>query len=362
MALSSLIQEDYRKTLTGYGLRTTSLEGWDKARQRPDVLRLLEEEGALGPLPDWAKEIVDRMLKAPLPTCGHYLFPQPVSDVLRAIAAQQCPDFVVGCYTASPERKGILGRYVFCFDAWAKRAALADAKAEILHREARDRDWGAVIEAVYGELGEHTELKVLLVERLCHRLRWWMKTLMWKDDHRTQFCLDQYLGDVRGEHSGWGDYAQTSLRDPFMAELRAPHVVALEQRILALDQSAKQLIGWIHNSQLCGPKFFRWVERVIIGIGCAGSSNAPDFGRRVLLCEDLMPDLASYGRCFTSLLHDMGAWLQDSRTGVVYLGEHTPVKKWLVQLLVLRLNDYAETDNLGKLVGVRSAAHSPSAK
>jgi len=69
-----------------------------------ELKAIFGEEMALGRVPGWAEEIVDRLI-AVLPPCGHYTFPRPLLQVCEAIRDESCLTFVCGCYTAGSERK-----------------------------------------------------------------------------------------------------------------------------------------------------------------------------------------------------------------------------------------------------------------
>ena len=257
----------FRASTTGQAWSYTEYDrGWETCRDAAELRVIFEEEMALESVPDWAVEIVERMLASPLPACGHYSFPRPILQVCEAIAQEQCPDLVVGCYTADPERKSLMSRYVFCLDAWLEQAPVETAQAELGLRADRDRDWDRIVEAIYATLGERTEERILLVRRLAHRLRWWLKTLIWDDDRRDRFGPDLYLGDARGS-AEWGNYGNPGFDDPYFAELEAPEVRALSEAIRSRVTDGGALLEQIESTWLCAPKAFRYLERLITAIG-----------------------------------------------------------------------------------------------
>lgn len=81
-------------------------------------------------------------------------------------------------------------------------------------RDQLGRDWEAIAAAIYRTLGKRSEIKGIVVERLIHRLRWWIKSLIWFDDKRDRFLLDVYAGDIRGDEERWGAYGNPPYGDP----------------------------------------------------------------------------------------------------------------------------------------------------
>jgi len=179
--------------------------GWDGSAQYGEDLpasaelrAIFDQEMSLDEAPAWALTIIRRMID-PMSMCGHASFPTPLNQILRAIGEESAPEFVLGCYTAPPERKRRMLYVVYCLDAWAQEAPLDVAQEELrLRRDDIGQDWATIVTNVYAALGERDEAKVLLTEHLISRLRWWIKTLTWFDDKRDAFQLDVYSGDVRG--------------------------------------------------------------------------------------------------------------------------------------------------------------------
>jgi hypothetical protein len=353
-------QEDYEASATFRAWHFTAFENrWDNCQQSgPDmavwqeIKTIFLEERAFGTVPEWALQILDRMLSAPLPPCGHYCFPDPILQVCGAIGKETCPKFVIGCYSADAERKTLMSYYVFCVDAWEQDCILEVAQAEMAIRPDLGKDWNQILANVYNALGNPTPQKKLLARRLIHRLRWWIKSLIWKDDHRNRFLLDAYLGDVRGK-GDWGKYGDSGFSDPFFTELKVPCVIEMEQQIVKNVPDGETLVRLLRENHLCGPKTFRNVERAIALIGALGSEKKPDYGASILDCENTCPDIRSYKEWYTDFMKAIGAWLNGDATAIPLLGDSTPVKRWLARILWLRLRLYEQYDNLGKLVGTQ---------
>ncbi len=276
-------------------------ELWEELRS------ILEDEKAIASIPGWASDIVVRMME--LPMCGYYAYPGNVTQIIDAIAAQRSPDVVMRCYTVDPGRKTLLSYYVFCLDAWLKDAPLSPVVAELLKRDQLDKDWKEVAAAIYHTLGERSEIKKTAVERLIHRLRWWIKSLIWSDDKRNRFLLDVYSGDIRGDEENWGAYGNSPYGDPYFAEFQLPHVKAMEERILADLPDGKKLLERIHSTWLCAPKAFRYLEKLIVEIGTIDSNARPDDALSPLQCEDTYPDFDANHQHFTELLEQLRLWL-----------------------------------------------------
>jgi len=336
-------------------------EGWDNCQDSVELRALFDEEMALDAVPDWATEIVNRMLASPLPPCGHYAFPRPILQVCEAIGREECPNFVIGCYTADLKWKSLMACYVFCLDAWIQHAPPEVAQAELELRDDMGKDWSRIVQAIYETLGERTGQRVRLVRRLVHRLRWWLKTLIWDDDKRDRFMLDAYLGDVRGSGK-WGDYGNTGFHDPYFTELEVPEVRELAGQIRARVPDGKKLLERIESTWLCAPKVFRYLERLIVEIGSVGEDASPDFDRSILQCEDTYPDLVSCRQWHDSFMLSLDAWLAGHESAVAALGKTTPVKHWLVRMLRHRLQVYeGYTRYIGGAAGGRSGSKAASA-
>jgi hypothetical protein len=194
---SRAYNEDWWNTLTPERERQL----WEKLEA------IFNEEAMIGDVPDWAEEIVVRMME--LPMCGHYAFPDNITQIIDAISGQQCPDVVMKCYTVEKSRKTLMSYYVYCLDAWYKDAALPLVIAELSLRDQLGKNWEQIASSIYETLGQKTEIKKLVVERLIHRLRWWIKSLIWTDDKRDRFMLDVYSGDIRGDEEKWGAYGNS---------------------------------------------------------------------------------------------------------------------------------------------------------
>jgi hypothetical protein len=358
-------KEAYEASITSRAWRFTKYEdGWDGCSAygvdlpgSAELRAIFQEEMRLENVPEWAEEIIRRMLSGPLPPCGHYSFPRPILQVCEAIGREDCPDFVVGCYTADAGWKILMCYYAYCLDAWVKEAPPDVVKAELAIRDDLGKDWGRIVEAIYATLGDRTDQRTLLVRRLVHRLRWWIKTLIWSDDRRDKFLLDVHMGDVRGG-GDWGEYGDSSLGDPYFAEMKLSEIVKLESEIKQAGPDAESLLGFLQHNHLCGPKVFRNVERLILRIGAVGTGKPPNYDVSILQCEDTYPDIASCTRWYGSFMSSLTDWLEGNEDAVVELGRTTPIKHWLVRMLRLRLRLMEESDNFGKLVGIRPSGRS----
>ena len=353
-------EEDYTGSVTSRAWSATPLDArWDSPPFREEVSSsrelsvIFEEEMALDPVPSWAAEIVDRMI-GPLPMCGHYTFPSPILEVCEAISTERCPSVAHGCYTADPQRKRLMSYIVYCLDAWLGSAPLHVAVAELGARSDPGRDWSAIAAAVYLALGARSETKALLVERLIHRLRWWIKVLIWDGDSRHRFQLDVYAGDVRGDESKWGAYGNSPYGDPYFAELRVPRVLDVTQQIIETAPEGTRLLELIESTWLCAPKAFRYVEKIILYIGAIDRPHGSASGVSVLQCEDTYPELRSCRRWFQAFIRSISEYLAGEPGDSIGLVEPTAPKLWLARILRYKLQLYEKHDNMGLLVGNRS--------
>jgi len=349
--IDEVSHERLNASITRTGLRFTEVDEdpWGSFVASPELRNLVTEEAALGTVPGWAKEIVTRMIGSPLAPCGHYAFPAPVIQIIEAIGQERCPDFVMGCYTADPARKRRLQAIVYCLDAWLHSAPLETAIWELERHSIDGRDWAGIVSRITTTLGEPHPLRVLLIERLIHRLRWWIKVHSWDNDGRTQFGLDQYLGDPRGD-GDWGDFGDPELRDPYFVELGEPDIVTMEERIRIEVTDGEALLVRVQSTWLCAPKAFRYIERILTEIGCIGTTDTPDFNQRLLDCDDTYPDFEQAREWETTLLNRLASWLVGDSDAVPELGPVTPTKHWLAGLLRYRLT---LMDNWSRFIGGR---------
>ncbi|MDY7011456.1 MAG: hypothetical protein SVV80_12010, partial [Planctomycetota bacterium] len=188
------------------------------------------------------------------------------------------------------------------------------------------------------------------IRRLIHRLRWWVKSLIWPDDKRNRFMLDVYSGDIRGDEANWGSYGNSPFGDPYFAELQLPEIKALSEQIRQVVPEGKKLLELIESTWLCAPKVFRYVEKLILQIGSLGSKTPAQKGESILQCEDTLPDFASHRQWYASFVTTVKNRLTDANHEHALFGAITPVKHWLVRLLGLKLKLYEEYNNFGKLV------------
>ncbi len=342
-------RENYERSLTSRGWSCTPLDGdWSACEGCVELRAIFDEEMALPRVPDWAREILDRMI-GNLPMCGHYTFPQPVLAICAAIRAQKCPDMILGHYAADPGRKRLMQRYVYCLDAWLQQAPLEAAIGEMAMRRDDGRDWPGILTCVYDALGPRSERKALLVRRVIHRQRWWIKTLIWPGDTRGRFMLDVYAGDVRGDEAEHGAYGNPPFGDPYFAELRLPEVQDLSARIREMGDG--DLPANIEHSHLCAPKAFRYLEKTILAIG--GVDGGENGDAPVLQCENMVPDFAAYSRWYTEFLSHFEEWLDGDETALPGLGDITPVSHWLARILHHKLRLYEQCNPFGRLVGAQ---------
>ena len=350
-------KENYEKSITSRAWAATPYDaGWEESRKYGidlasslELRAIFEEEMALGSVPSWAVEIIDRMI-GPFPMCGHYTFPEPLLRICEAIKEERCPEFVIGCYTAGPERKMLMSYYAYCLDAWLKNAPIAVATAELAMRDDLGNDWSTIIGAICRSLGSPSEKKVILIKRLVHRLRWWIKTLIWLDDRRDRYMLDVFSGDVRGEEAKYGAYGNSPFGDPYFMELELPEMKKLAEQIREMP-GGKELLVRIESTWLCAPKVFRYLENLILEIGSIDSEEVPDSEVSILQCEDTYPDFSSYKGWYSSFMSSLTAWLEDENRASSELGDRPPVKHWLARILRHKLQLFERYGNLGKLVG-----------
>jgi len=334
--------------------------GWDGAAQHgedmsqdQELRQIADMERELGPVPDWAQRLVEGPMRF-LPPCGHYLFPRAFLEVATAIGCQTPPVFIHGCYTADRRRKERMVDYLVALDAWLAGVG-ADAAARELSATGHPyTDWPAVCSALWGVLGERVPAKEMMIGRLVHRLRWWIKSHVWDDDNRTVFCRDQFLGDVycRSQH-----YGNVGFGDPWFTELDIPRVKRMEGRIRESWVDADWFISRIRCTWLCAPKAFRFVERVLWALGQERKLEPAEDVPSFLRCEDTYLNQDRAAEWWRDYCDALDGWWQDQprQTDVARdlanrLGEPTDHKRWLVRLLRHRVRMLARYGDLKRLV------------
>ena len=182
-------KDTYEQSLSSRCWWFTPYDGgqWsDTIRADEELRQVVEMETALGDVPQWAQQIVERTIRSACP-CGHYLFPQPYLEVLDAIGAQAAPDLVHSCFTVARTRKRQAQDYALCLDAWLAGAPPEAPARELAALGYRQIDWHAACADLWQTLGERTEVKELLVERMLQDLRWSIKFTFWDGDPATAF-------------------------------------------------------------------------------------------------------------------------------------------------------------------------------
>ncbi len=332
-------------------------DGWDGSAKHgaplsaDDELRqVVAMEHQLDSVPQWAHQVVERSINW-LPPCGHYLFPQPYLEAVSAIGSQAPPEFVHGCFAVQRVRKRQMMDYVLCLDAWLAGAEPQAAARELKAFGHRRIDWHSACAGLWNVLGEHSQLKDLLIERLIHSQRWKIKDRPWHDDLAADFGRDQYLGTLSetGNIATENCYIAGSV--PGFRERSSPRVRKLEAKLAAICPDWNWFRYHIRYGWLCAPKAFRFLERLLWAIGLEKplqkGAEVPPF----LQCEDTYPNEDEAAQWYTSFRSALTAWWQQRpETGSVAndvndrLGQSTPAKRWLVRLLLRKLNSLAAND------------------
>ena len=280
--MSEWSKETYEASISSRCWWCTSFgDGWAAVSTDRDMKGIVTLEQEASPIPTWAEKIVESSINF-IPPCGHYLFPQPQIEVIKAIGFESPPqDLVHGCYTVERERKDQMQDYCLCLDAW-----LAGAKPTSVARELSDLgrkvDWEAVCVNLWDVLGEHTEAKELLVQRLLHHLRWWTKFTLWDSDWASQFGRDQYLGDYSPSGGMPSHHCYFGRNVPGLDQQASPRVQKMEARLAKISPLWEKLRPWMLDEWwLCAPKAFRFLERTLWHIGKArevgNGESVPDF-------------------------------------------------------------------------------------
>jgi hypothetical protein len=331
-------------------------DGWDGSQLSTDddLKQIVEMEYRLGSVPEWAQRIVERSIQF-LPPCGHYLFPQPFLEAVSAIGSQTPPTFVHSCFTVERKQKKRMMDYCLCLDAWLAGAPPEAAADELTALGYQKVDWHAVCTDVWEVLGEHAEWKDLLIERILHLLRNWIKITVWEDDPDTDFGRDQYLGNYSETDSPANLYCYINRTVPNFNERTSPKVKRLNARLAEICPGGlpPDLGEW----WLCAPNAFRAIECYLWAIGkkeglLSPSDKVPGF----LQCQDTYPNqdkAVSWWKSFLTALEGWGRGQPESNNVADQvnqrLGEATPVKRWLARLLLRKFRLLEEVDELTRM-------------
>jgi hypothetical protein len=328
-----------------------------------ELAAIVAMEGSVRPLPEWARAAVEVAIRS-VPPCGHYLFPRAYLEAVSAIGAEDASGPLHSyCLAVDRDRKLAFLDYCLCLDAWLAGAPPGAAAAELTALGHRKIEWAAMCANLWQVLGEHAEVKDLLVERVLHQTRWWVKVSAWPGGATAEFGRGQYLGDY--EEAGWFGTGEGNpgFTAPGFRPRRSPRVQRMEARLGELTPHW----DWFRTvmtefSWPCAPKAFRYLEKLLWCIGrerpvislpsfpLAAPEPVPGF----LRVEDTWPNQDAAAAWWDDFLAALRAWWQrEPAAGATAadtarrLGEVTPVKQWLVRLLVRRL-ELAATEG-GKL-------------
>ncbi len=318
-----------------------------------ELLAIVEQEERLGPVPEWAREVVSRCINY-VPACGHYMFPRPQLQVLDAIGAAAPPAFFMGCYTVDSTRKAQLQDICLCLDGWLAGADPADVGRELEWRGARKTAWTKVCAELWAILGQHEEWKDLMVQRILFALRADVKQCPWEDDRGDRHGRDQFLGGIR-----------IGARFPYVQWPLGRYDAGLSpqfKRLFArLDEVWPKTLP-SHKALLeewwpCAPKTFRFLERMLWVTGKARlASGKADWQSYLaeqvpgfLQCDDTYPDQQAVAKWWPDLCAALEAWWQGRPLSNPVaadvqrrLGDPADDKRWLVRLYRHKLRKLEE--------------------
>lgn len=340
--------------------------GWDESHEHEHDLRedaelreIVRVETALAPLPNWAREVVHKTI-ANIPPCGHYSFPAAYLRVVDAIGSERPAPFNYCCYTADADRKREAMDYCLCLDAWLAGATAESAATELNALGFLQIDWDEACVRLWSVLGEPSRTKELLVERTLLQLRWWVKALVWPNDRASNFGRDQYLGDYRKDAAYARDNGNPEVEAPVFDLKSSPRARRMEDE---LDAGFghwpwfRDRICATDGMNLCAPKTFRYLERLLFAIGRERPLQKDEQVPGFLSAEATYPnhdEAAVWWRQFLEGLRNW--WQEEAPDGDVAediarrLGERTRIKAWLVRLYVRRLELHAACAEIGRLV------------
>ncbi|MFX0099886.1 MAG: hypothetical protein ACFFCS_09895 [Candidatus Hodarchaeota archaeon] len=334
-------KENYANSITSTLWEGTPLGGgWNELNSNnPSVKKIFDLEMSLTDFPSWAKELALRRIGV-FPNCGHYLFPRSAEQILEAMRDESSIDFFTSCYTCHPDRKAKLSPVVQILEAWLNHEDESSISEKFSASPVEEID-GKVVENIYTALGQFTDEKEVLVQRLVNQLNWWIKTLIWEGDPRESFDKKEYPVK-KGYEQFNADYGNEGFSDPYFPEVHQKENIKLEKKIRKNKNiDSKKMIDYIHSTWLCAPKFFRYLEKIILKIGGSDIDILPDKLTKINAKE--------YARRYHEIRDELLKFIEEKGSSKL-VGDHSPVKEWLARMLLLKLELYEEYSGFGKLI------------
>jgi len=366
-------KETYERSVTSSCWWYTAYDAnWDECakyghdlREDAELREIVRLETQLQPIPDWAVEIVRGTIRN-IPPCGHHTFPAAYLRVVDAIGNQQPVAFNYSCYTADATRKREAMDYCFCLDAWLAGAPGESAARELNALGFLRIDWDTVCSELWSLLGQHTEAKDLLIERTLMQLRWWIKLSVWPGDLASQFGRDQYLGDYAENESPATPNGNRGLKAPTFLLGQSPRLQRLQTQLERCCPNwpwFKHQIGKLDSMNLCAPKTFRYLERLLWAIAREKPLEAGESVPGFLSAEDTYPNHDEAARWWRQFMTALRSWHRGECLAAPVgadiarrLGPRTALKEWLVRLYVRRLELHVADAETGRLVNPKPAA------
>lgn len=338
------------KVIAGYDIgNRLNPDYWDSDSADEELEQIVAMELELRDPQEWANGIGLAFL-AP---CGHYMFPEPLLQVLSLVGSADLPAIKSTlkhhCYTVERDRKKAAMDYCLCLDAWLAGAQPQDVAPELAALGHRKIDWQSVCGGVWEALGERSEKKDLLVELTLLVIRHAIKTYRWDDEHGTDFGRDEYVGRFRED----GGFDETWTM-PRFDQWATPRLKRIADRLSELWPEWRSVPKGDYKSWwLCAPKAFRFLERDLWAIGkerpLEPSEPVPGF----LQCGDTYPDQDEVAAWYWDFCAALEAWWKDEPVSgkvadavAARLGEPTPMKRWLVRLFRHKLRMYEKDEGL----------------
>ena len=313
-----------------------------------ELRQIVQMETELRPVPEWAEQLTTTWINY-IPACGHYLFPLPFLELTSAIGRETASDPRHSCYSVECRRKRQMADYCLCLDAWLAGASPEAPVRELEAFGARKIDWRSLCRDLWEVLGERNESKDLLVKYYLHALRHSIKASQWEGDVATEFGKDEYLGDYVVSRDGSAE---------FFEPRSSPRLKTIADRLTEIRPDWREFsevdfgYWW-----LCAPEAFRYLERDLWTIGkekpIDGGEDVPGF----LQCEDTYPNQDKASDWWKSFVAALQGWWQGKPTDDEVaqdvnrrFGAPTPVKRWLVRLLLRKLSMLEENEALAWVV------------
>jgi len=294
-----------------------------------EIHKLIAMEEEIGDIPQWAIDVAVQI--DALPHCGQLNFPKPIFAIFGGIG-RECPDpSFMFCFEASSATKARVKRLIEVMEGWIQEKTQDAALSEW-------PDAKEFITRTYTFLGQSTELKQLLVERIALYLRFNIEELITNDEGVLTIA--------------WCQTPELSRLDE-LSEKQGPRLGEIAERE---GFDVDMFLNEMEHPWLCHHRLFDQIDASLQRIGREESIyDQQQAGRDAQEAANRMRHV--YDICIDALTNwlngeEPDTWLRENpETATIMantydvLGEQTPVKVWLASAFRKKMVLFREGDD-----------------